>query len=121
MSDILTISSDRRSMECAIAISARLQWDGEERRSAERIRLALEARISNSALRSAYIVVVDISTDGFAFTGFEMFRPGTTILLDLPSLEPQSAEVVWDDGLRTGCRFHDPLSEQELEAVLRRY
>lgn len=106
-------------MHTAIDITSKVYWNAEpDRRATPRTEIRMSGQVSAVHRDTTYVVIRDISTDGFSFRSFDWFAPGTEILLDLRGVGCRPAEVIWEEATRTGCRFLAPLTEAELAAVI---
>lgn len=93
--------------------------DGERRRH-ERQNVVHQVRILKRG--QAYsAVLVDIGVDGVSFTSFAPFTVGNTVLIALQPDEFTSATVVWDNGVRTGCEFEQPISAEIVQRIAGQY
>ena len=106
-------------MHSAVDITSKVYWNARaDRRATPRTEVRLSGQVGSEARETAFVVLRDISTDGFSFRCFEYFAPGARIWLDLPGVGVRQAEVIWEDVARTGCRFETPLADAEFEQVI---
>lgn len=84
------------------------------------VRLISKARVvvhSHSDNSPETIEIINISKGGFA-TGHGLLFPGECLLVDLPVVGARLTEVRWVSGDRAGCRFIEPLSDQDLRSAV---
>lgn len=106
-------------MQTAVDITSKVYWHARhDRRASPRTELRLSGQIRSDRRNTAFVVLRDISVDGFSFRSFDYFAPGTPITLDLKGVGLKPAEVIWEDATRTGCRFAEPLTKAELDTVI---
>lgn len=106
-------------MHIAIDMTSKVYWHARpDRRATPRTSVRLSSQIEDERHKTAYVVIGDISTDGFSFRSFEFFAPGERISVELAGIGLRPAEVIWEDGVRTGCRFETPIDETRLAALI---
>ena len=104
-------------------------YSGMDRRRDDRTEKKLAARLKtglrfsfDSALSDAdnvsSVIVNDISHGGTSTTATENLDIGASVLLEIPLVGWRSAEIMWIAGDRAGCRFVEPLSQDELRAAI---
>lgn len=59
-------------------------------------------------------ILLDIGANGAAFSSFGVFRPGDCIELVYNDGSASAAKVCWDNGVRTGCEFDEPISQDRV-------
>ena len=92
----------------AVALPARLRPN---------LKLALEGGAAGTNQISG-VVITDISYRGLSATLDQVLIAGTRVMVDLPVIGRREAEIRWISGNRAGCRFIEPLDEEELHAAL---
>ncbi|MCA1748818.1 MAG: PilZ domain-containing protein [Sphingomonadales bacterium] len=106
-------------MQAAVDITSKVYWNARpDRRATPRTEVRLSSQVKSDRPDTAYVVLRDISTEGFSIRSFEYFAPGTPIWLDLKGVGVKQAEVIWEEAARTGCRFETPLTDAELQRVV---
>ena len=88
----------------------------EERRRHERQNVVYQVRIWKRD-KSYSAVLVDIGVDGVSFTSFAPFRVGNRVLIDLDANGATPAFVIWDNGVRTGCAFEQPIRPELVRRI----
>jgi hypothetical protein len=48
-------------------------------------------------------------------------KKGQTIWLNLPTIGPVAANIMWADDYLAGCQFHAPLNEDAFAALIERH
>jgi hypothetical protein len=81
------------------------------------LRLALDSALSD-ADNIASIVVGNLSHDGTSTTTIESLYVGAAVILEVPLVGWRPAEVMWIADDRAGCRFVQPLTQDELRAAI---
>jgi len=87
-------------------------------RGSVRARVKMVAQLRETACKPDKVDLLDLSREGFRFSHHRSFHVGTQLWITLPGMGSLLAEVKWSDGIRTGCRFQDPLHEAVLARVL---
>lgn len=106
-------------MQAAVDITSKVYWNARpDRRATPRTEVRMSSQVKSEHRDAAFVVIRDISTDGFSFRSFDYFAPGTPIVLDLKGVGYKPAKVIWEEATRTGCRFDTPLTDAELESVV---
>lgn len=101
-----------------VMIDARIQQQdlADERRSAPRERVEVDARLRELGSEGCEATVLNISATGFmAETGGE-FSLGARVWLILPGRERANAVVRWIEGKRIGAEFAEPIDLRDLLA-----
>jgi len=93
-----------------------LQWP--EQRLSVRHSVRIGAALHHVASSPTPVIVSDLSTHGFGVEIDERVKPGTIVALQIDSLAPIEAYVVWQKGMRVGCRFLAELHPALLEAAI---
>jgi hypothetical protein len=88
-----------------------------DRRRAPRAPVSLDARLGKGGLDRALCRVVDLSIGGCRLQTYSELRQGTTIWLTLPGLPPVVADVMWTGDFTAGCRFREPLDQDEFDRL----
>jgi hypothetical protein len=101
-------SAPRIEERHAVALPARLRPD---------LKLTLEGGAASSN-QIPGVVITDISYRGLSATLDQVLIAGTRVMVDLPLIGGREAEIRWVSGNRAGCRFIEPLDEEELHAAL---
>lgn len=89
-----------------------------ERRS-ERRRITVRVQYRRKIVR-LQAKVLDMSCHGLRLAGMERLKPGETVWITFPGLEPRWATVVWSQRFEAGCDFAVPLHPAVFEAVASR-
>jgi hypothetical protein len=79
--------------------------------------LAIPAGYRRGILR-AKVTVSDLTCWSARMDSMERLKPGMTVWLALPGLEPKLATVTWSEGFSAGLRFAEPLHPAVLDAVI---
>ena len=82
----------------------------QEDRCAPRAQVQIAAKLRRSSEAAFNVQVLDLSCAGFSCEAVTSIKPGTICWLSLPGLSGMQAEVVWNDGKRTGLRLNSPIS-----------
>lgn len=77
----------------------------------------IEASYRRGVLR-AKVSLTDLTSCSARISTMESLKPGTTLWLTLPGLEPRHAVVEWSAGFTAGLRFDAPLHPAVLDAVI---
>jgi hypothetical protein len=86
-------------------------------RKAERRIVNIAAALREEGVKTAEVVVIDVSTGGFKAESEEAIEEGTEVWLKLPGFEVRRSRVVWARGKEIGCEFQSALHSSELEMV----
>ncbi|WP_066962862.1 PilZ domain-containing protein [Rhizorhabdus dicambivorans] len=98
----------RREERHAVAMPARLRPD---------LKLTLDAA-AGGADQISDVIVTDISHRGLSAVSDQVLIAGTRVMVDMPVIGRREAEIRWISDNRAGCRFVEPLDEEELHAAL---
>jgi len=94
-----------------VTIKARIEEDrSDERRSVERLRVALDAKMRELGASGIEAKVLNISERGFMAIADAHFEVGSRVWLILPGRERANAVVKWTAGDKLGAEFSEPLS-----------
>lgn len=88
------------------------------RRRSPRAPVSFDAPVGDDGLCRTLCKILDISAEGARIQTHSMLRRGGTIRLTLPVVGVVAADVMWADDFTAGCRFHKPLSDKLLQALL---
>lgn len=91
----------------AVALPARLRPD---------LRLTIDSGAGTD--RISDIIVTDISHRGLSAMSDQVLIAGTRVVVEMPVVGRREAEIRWISENRAGCRFIEPLGEEELHAAL---
>lgn len=100
---------------------ARYDVAAQEDRCAPRFRVNIPSTLRPSASRSFPVVVTDISISGFSCQAVTGMHPGALCWLNLPGLQGQQAEVIWNNGQVVGCAFETLLNQAVLDLIISRH
>lgn len=92
----------------AVTMPARL-------RSGLRLSIASEAGTDGAI---ADVIVTDMSPHGLTTRSNQPLIAGTRVTIDVPVIGEREAEIRWVADGRAGCRFVQPLREEELHLAL---
>lgn len=91
------------------------------RRREERLPADIRARYGASGNpERALCRIIDVSKHGARLEVYCDLPLATSITLKLPNSEALGARVVWSKDFEAGCRFNEPLSDDELEFIFRK-
>jgi len=93
-----------------VTIKARIAEDQDERRSASRLPVELEAKMRELGASGVEARVVNISEHGFMAVADGRFEVGSRVWLMLPGRERANAVVRWTAGEKIGAEFAEPIS-----------
>ncbi len=91
-------------------IKARIAEDPSERRGANRLPVALEAKVRELGASGVEARVLNISETGFMAVSEASFEVGSRVWLMLPGRERANAVVKWIAGDKLGAEFAEPIS-----------
>ena len=98
-----------------VSIKARIAEDrSDERRSASRLPVELEAKMRELGSNGVEAKVLNISSNGFMAATETPFEVGSRVWLMLPGRERANAVVRWTAGDKIGAEFAEPV---ELEGL----
>ena len=100
-----------------VTIKARIAEasDPADRRRADRLPVALEARVRVLGSEGVEARVLNISSTGFMAEVDTLFEVGSRIWLMLPDRERANALVKWTAGSRIGAEFAEPIELDPLD------
>ena len=87
----------------------------DDRRRADRLPVALEARVRVLGSEGVEARVLNISNTGFMAEVDTLFEVGSRIWLMLPNRERANALVKWTAGSRIGAEFAEPIELEQLD------
>lgn len=93
----------------------------QEDRSAPRQAVIIPATLRVSGAGTIKMTVIDLSLSGFGYRGASGIKPGTLCWLNLPGLQGQQAEVIWNNGQQVGCAFATLLNPAVLALIVSRH
>ena len=88
-------------------------------RRALRAPVSLDAQIGKA--HRTLCKVVDLSLHGCRLQTYSAMKKGQTIWLNLPTIGPVAANIMWADDYLAGCQFQTPLNEDAFTALTQRY
>jgi len=89
-----------------------------ERRSAIRREIGLGTSIEDADIRTAVVLLDEISAAGFRMVSVVPLILGNLVTVELPRIGRRSAKVVWQSGVRFGCAFVTPITTEDLQEVM---
>jgi hypothetical protein len=89
-----------------------------ERRRSTRHPSQIGAMLHHVGPRPWRVTVSDLSTSGFRMILDTPVKPGRVVVLEMDSLSPLDAYVVWQKGDQVGCKFLTELHPALVEAAL---
>jgi hypothetical protein len=99
-----------------VTITARIAEDQDERRSASRLPVELEAKMRELGATGVEARVLNISENGFMAIADGRFEVGSRVWLMLPGRDRANAVIKWTAGEKIGAEFAEPIS---LEGMVR--
>jgi hypothetical protein len=99
-----------------VTIKARIAEDQDERRSASRLPVELEAKMRELGATGVEARVLNISENGFMAIADGRFEVGSRVWLMLPGRDRANAVIKWTAGEKIGAEFAEPIS---LEGMVR--
>ena len=103
-------------MEMTVAmIEARICEDQDDRRSAQRVPVELEANMRELGASGVEARVLNISESGFMAEANGHFEVGSRVWLMLPGRKRANAVVKWTAGDKLGAEFAHPISLSGLQ------
>ena len=91
---------------------------GDGRKAVRRI-VNIAAALREAGVKTAPVVLLDISTGGFkAEVGADVLE-GAEVWLKLSGFEAKRSRVIWRRENLAGCEFESPMHESDLELVVR--
>ena len=84
--------------------------DGGERRRADRLPVAIDARVRALGEEGSEARIVNISETGFMAQVSDVYEVGSRVWLMLPGRERSNAVVRWIAGDKIGAEFAEPLA-----------
>lgn len=93
----------------------------DERRSAPRAAIELQAGFRKTGFDAAKASVSDLSATGCKVDSAMNLRSKTQVWIKFPGLQAMPATVVWVNGFEAGCEFAAPFYKPVLEDFLRRH
>ena len=93
-----------------VTIRARIAEDQDERRTASRLPVELEAKMRELGASGVEARVLNISERGFMAVADGRFEVGSRVWLMLPGRERANAVVKWIAGEKIGAEFAEPIS-----------
>ena len=104
----------------AVTIRARIAEDeGDERRRISRLPVELEATMRELGATGVDAKVLNISERGFMAIAEGRFEVGSRVWLMLPGRDRANAVVKWTAGDKIGAEFAEPVSVDDIEALIR--
>ena len=91
-------------------IKARIAGDTDDRRTAVRLPVELEAKMRQLGASGVEARIVNISNSGFMAVADGRFEVGSRIWLMLPGRDRTNAVVKWTVGDKLGAEFTEPIS-----------
>lgn len=91
-------------------IKARIADDTDDRRTAVRLPVELEAKMRQLGASGVEARIVNISNSGFMAVADGRFEVGSRIWLMLPGRDRTNAVVKWTVGDKLGAEFTEPIS-----------
>jgi hypothetical protein len=92
------------------------------RRRSPRAPVSFDARLGGQGgLGRTLCKVVDLSLHGCRLQTYSAMKKGQTIWLNLPTIGPVAANIMWADDYLAGCQFQTPLNEDAFTALTQRY
>lgn len=88
-----------------------------DRRGDERQPVIVGTKIEGEGFGTRVVLVDDLSVSGFAMVAALPLPRGAQIAINLPRVGERSASVIWQEGLRVGCAFAEPLSSDDIEQI----
>ena len=83
--------------------------DGSERRRADRLPVAIDARVRALGEEGSEARIVNISETGFMAQVSDVYEVGSRVWLMLPGRERSNAVVRWIAGDKIGAEFAEPV------------
>jgi hypothetical protein len=99
-----------------VTMKARIAEDQDERRSASRLPVELEARMRELGANGVEARVLNISERGFMAVADARFEVGSRVWLMLPGRERANAVIKWTVGEKIGAEFAVPISLDGFES-----
>jgi hypothetical protein len=93
-----------------VTIKARIAEDQDERRSASRLPVELDAKMRELGATGVEARVLNISENGFMAVADGRFEVGSRVWLMLPGRDRANAVVKWTAGEKIGAEFAEPIS-----------
>lgn len=94
---------------------------GRSRRAEERLPADIRARYGTHGMpERALCRVVDMTKRGARLEVYCDLPPSSMITLKLPNMEVVRARVMWSNDFEAGCRFIEPLSDQEFDTIFQK-
>lgn len=90
------------------------RWD--ERRDVE-----VKAKLRTRVHGRYEVEVLDISLRGIRVATYAKHEIGQRVSVQLPSLQPLRARIVWQSNHQIGCHFDDPIHPAVLELLAQRH
>ena len=90
--------------------------DAGDRRRADRLDVAIHARVRPLGEEGCEARVLNISETGFMAATSELYEVGSRIWLILPGRERASALVKWIAGDKLGAEFAEPIAMEGINA-----
>ena len=84
--------------------------DGGERRRADRLPVAIDARVRALGEEGSEARIVNISETGFMAQVSDVYEVGSRVWLMLPGRERSNAVVRWIAGDKIGAEFAEPVT-----------
>lgn len=81
------------------------------------LRLSIASRADTDGM-IADVILTDMSPHGVATRSNQPLIAGTLVTIDVPVIGEREAEIRWVADGRAGCRFVQPLREEELHLAL---
>jgi hypothetical protein len=98
-----------------VTIKARIAEDQDERRSASRLPVELEAKMRELGATGVEARVLNISENGFMAIADGRFEVGSRVWLMLPGRDRANAVIKWTAGEKIGAEFAEPISLDGLD------
>jgi hypothetical protein len=89
-----------------------------ERRSATRREIDLGTLIEDAEMRTAVVLLDEISAAGFRMVSVLPLISGDLVTVELPRLGRRTAKVIRQSGVRFGCAFGVPITAEDLQQVM---
>ena len=103
------------------AVELRSEANRAERRGERRTMVDIAGRLTTTDSWRAVCRVSDLSSTGARLKTYDALEAGGTVWLRLPHTEQRAATIVWTTEAAAGCAFHDPLTDNELGALVAMY
>jgi hypothetical protein len=86
-------------------------------RKAERRIVNMAAALREEGVKTAAVIVLDLSVGGFRAECEDVLAEGAEVWLKLPGFEAKRSRVVWTKEKDVGCEFEWPLHQKELDQI----